>query len=211
MNNFYVYLYIDPRNNIPRYVGKGSNGRIHDKHSRNQRVKDWIKRLESLGLEPIKKKYREHLDEQAAFQLEEKLITCIGRTKSNDDSEWGLYNNTDGGEGTSGYKWTEEQRQNPESIANNKLAAQKMVQDPEWRKNQKLATRHKGPHRGKKFKRTFFRGANNKWHTQITVNGKSKHLGYFNTEIEAAIAYNDGVDKYWGGEGYHNIIPENLT
>ena len=29
----------------------------------------------------------------------------------------------------------------------------------------------------------------NKWRSQITINGKLKHLGLFNTEIEASLAY----------------------
>lgn len=31
----------------------------------------------------------------------------------------------------------------------------------------------------------------NKWHSQIYINGKQKHLGYFNNEIEAGKAYQE--------------------
>lgn len=35
-----------------------------------------------------------------------------------------------------------------------------------------------------------------RWNAQITRNNKRKHLGYFNTEIEAALAYNAAALKF---------------
>lgn len=32
-----------------------------------------------------------------------------------------------------------------------------------------------------------------KWETYIRINGKMKHLGYFNTDVEGAIAYNNAA------------------
>lgn len=40
-----------------------------------------------------------------------------------------------------------------------------------------------------KYKGVCFKKANNKWVAQITINGKSKHIGYFSTEILAHEAY----------------------
>ena len=37
----------------------------------------------------------------------------------------------------------------------------------------------------------------NKWHSQIKINGKRKHLGYFNCEIEAAKTYENELEKLW--------------
>lgn len=37
-----------------------------------------------------------------------------------------------------------------------------------------------------------------KWQSVINPDGKIKHLGYFNTELEAAIIYNINARKYFG-------------
>ena len=38
----------------------------------------------------------------------------------------------------------------------------------------------------------------NKWHTQIRVSGKLKHLGYYIDKHEAHVAYCKAADKYHG-------------
>jgi hypothetical protein len=37
-----------------------------------------------------------------------------------------------------------------------------------------------------------------KWQAQITVNYHAEHLGYFDDEVKAAIAYNNAATKYFG-------------
>lgn len=45
-----------------------------------------------------------------------------------------------------------------------------------------------------------------KWQTQIYINKKVKFLGYFETEEEAALAYNEGAKKYHGEFAHLNVI-----
>lgn len=45
-----------------------------------------------------------------------------------------------------------------------------------------------------KYKGVSWSNKKNKWQAEITENGKKKHLGYFNDQLEAAEAY-DREDK----------------
>lgn len=48
--------------------------------------------------------------------------------------------------------------------------------------------------------------SNIRYISSIKLEDKSKHLGCFISEKEAARAYNEAVVKYWGGNGYLNDI-----
>jgi hypothetical protein len=45
-----------------------------------------------------------------------------------------------------------------------------------------------------------------KYRSVISISGKSKHLGMFETAEEAAKAYNDASSKFLGTEGKQNVI-----
>jgi hypothetical protein len=56
-----------------------------------------------------------------------------------------------------------------------------------------------------------FKKKNKKWRAQITINKKNKHIGLYNTEIEAAKAFNKYILDHDMNEFYRenlNIIPE---
>lgn len=59
------------------------------------------------------------------------------------------------------------------------------------------------------FRGVYWHKANNKWVVQITINSKKVHLGYFNTAIDGAIAYNNYVIEN-NLEHPLNIIPESI-
>ena len=42
-----------------------------------------------------------------------------------------------------------------------------------------------------------------KWDSYIKVDGKSTNLGRFENEIDAAVAYNNAVDRYFPGSEFH--------
>jgi len=42
-----------------------------------------------------------------------------------------------------------------------------------------------------------------KWEVSVLVDGKSIYLGRFENEIDAAVAYNNAVDRYFPGSEFH--------
>lgn len=48
----------------------------------------------------------------------------------------------------------------------------------------------------------------NKWTASIVIDGKTKYLGRYKNEDDAARAYNQAVIDYWNGDGYLNVIGE---
>lgn len=106
MNNFYVYIIFD-ENKIPRYIGKGSNKRVLD-HWFNKKRKG--KRGNKILNKKINEQYFynfyiKNVTENVAFKIEKKLINLYGRVCNNTGT---LFNFTSGGEGVSGYVYTDE-------------------------------------------------------------------------------------------------------
>ena len=96
-NNYYVYFHIRLSNNQIFYVGKGKEKRYKSTSGRN----DHWHNIANKGYYYLI--YADNLTEKEAFDLEIKMIK---KYKSQ------LVNLTDGGEGTSGYKYTKEQKEN---------------------------------------------------------------------------------------------------
>jgi predicted XRE-type DNA-binding protein len=119
MNNFYIYIYLDPRNlgkysykNFsflcrPLYVGKGKNGRYKEINNRNDDFIDTINEIKKLGLKPIVFKLYENLSEEQSFELEKKSINEIGRLELGTGY---LINKTSGGQGNSGLIFSDDHR-----------------------------------------------------------------------------------------------------
>lgn len=111
MDNFYIYIYLDPRkygrycyDNIcflyePIYVGKGKNNRYKDINKRTNLFKNKINKIKNSKLKPVIFKLYENLDEKQSFELEIELIQNIGRFNLGTGP---LLNMTSGNEGTSG-------------------------------------------------------------------------------------------------------------
>ena len=154
-HKFYVYALLDPRDlgnfiydNLdlsfrykPFYIGKGGNpyqlfshlkqvknGKI-DKH--NPRKSYTIRNMLVENIEPIIIKIKDNLSESMAFQLEIFYIINIGRK---DLDKGPLLNLSFGGEGTSGYKWTKEQRKKHSVIQ------KKVCNDPEVKRRRTKST-----------------------------------------------------------------------
>lgn len=99
-DNFYIYLFIDPKSGETIYVGKGQKSRMfqHINNSSNDRLQKTINSRLNDGFEINPVKVCETNDEKHAFLLEKALIKLFGRA---DQGEGTLFNNTDGGDGVS--------------------------------------------------------------------------------------------------------------
>jgi len=134
---FYVYIYRDPTNGQPFYVGKGKGPRFsrhlkrQDKHPLTQK----IEKLRSLSEEP-KIEVIEKPSEGFALRAEEFLIVYFGRK---DLGLGTLLNLTNGGEGSSGIRMSQAtkdklslafkgKKQSPETIAK-RMAGKKPLTD----------------------------------------------------------------------------------
>ena len=94
-NKYYVYLYLR-EDGTPYYVGKGKGNRAF---SLKRRISPPPKERIII--------HTKNLSENGAFELEKKLITQYGRK----DNDTGILRNlTDGGEGSSGRFFSEEQK-----------------------------------------------------------------------------------------------------
>ena len=83
---FYIYAYIDPRTNLPFYIGKGKDDRKFDHLNENSSKKEnkekykIIAELKSLGLSPIIKELESNItNELLAYNREDYYILSYGR------------------------------------------------------------------------------------------------------------------------------------
>jgi len=97
--NFYTYIHTKP-DGTPFYIGKGSGPKRHK--SKCGRNTYWKNIVAKYGYEATILAYWE--TEKEAHNHEELLISCFK------DMGYKLANLTNGGEGTTGFKWSDEQK-----------------------------------------------------------------------------------------------------
>lgn len=103
--NYCVYLHLCPITKNIRYVGKGVLERATSFYQRKAHHGNWIKSLKNKGLKPLVIFLEVGLGESEALDLEKLKI------KEFRDAGLNLTNSTDGGEGVSGFKPTQQQRE----------------------------------------------------------------------------------------------------
>ena len=117
-NIYYVYIYRDPRDKVPFYVGKGKDRRCYNhlivarsESACNRKyhypVSNKIRKLWREGVEPLVELIAENLSEESAFDLERVIIAEVGRRKSVGGYGGPLMNILEGGGGHSGYRHSE--------------------------------------------------------------------------------------------------------
>jgi hypothetical protein len=197
---FYVYCYWI--NNIPFWIGKGSGKRVNQHLTAcfHKRIKiyncNFYKQLRSILQSGFKVEVTKILDgllEEESLFWESFFIAALGRQDLNTGP---LANQTPGGE----YNMREDLEQKSKR-------AKEFFKDPKNIEAKIQYERNKPPMRGRKYKGVFASGnIRCPWRSRILVGEKNIGLGYFSSEIEAAKAYNDAVDLYWGGKGWKNPV-----
>jgi group I intron endonuclease len=97
----YIYEHIRPDTNAVFYVGKGTDKRMHSKHRRNAHWNSIVRKAGGFAVREVVR----HEDEELVFLAEQERIDQLKRLGVK------LANKTDGGEGPSGYRHTEETKQ----------------------------------------------------------------------------------------------------
>jgi hypothetical protein len=87
-SEYYVYVYIDPRNFEEFYYGKGKANRkdAHLKDNSDSEKSNRIKAIRKAGLNPIIKVIAKELTEKQAFLIEKTLIWKLGKNLTNQSS-----------------------------------------------------------------------------------------------------------------------------
>lgn len=88
--------------------------------------------------------------------------------------------------------------------ADNRKENLRIVTQRENAANQQIQKRRKTS----RYKGVFYRESTRKWIASIKVNQKHKHIGCFNSEEEAARAYNEKALFYFGEYAYLNKVQE---
>lgn len=77
-------------------------------------------------------------------------------------------------------------------------------------KEDRVGRRFQRPQKGtsSKYKGVYWYKRSEKWKCEINIGGKNKHLGYFQSEIEAAETYDKAATMYFGSDAYLNFPSE---
>ncbi len=130
-NKYYVYLHVKLTNGEPFYVGKGIGKR---KSSKTDRNRWWNFIVNKHGYDIII--LEENLSEEKAIEREIYWIDRIGKASENKGT---LVNITNGGEGVSGYKHTDETKKRiTETLLGHKRNSGKILTE-EHKKNISLS------------------------------------------------------------------------
>jgi len=125
---YYVYQYIDPRNNLPFYIGKGKEKRYQAhlfetaKNTENLKKYAYIQGLRNKGLMPTIEIVLDNLSEEQAYHLEESLIIKYGRKDIDPD---GILTNICLGNKPPRQIWSDERKQEQSALMSSIVSQRK--------------------------------------------------------------------------------------
>lgn len=183
LDNFYVYFHRCPLTNEIRYVRKGRNKRAYSLTDRASKHKNWLNSLFKKELLPIIEIFKDNLLEVDALKLEEDLIKEyreLGYNLNNIHSKGGAY--TPKKEPILWHKG----KFGKDSIHYGRKRTNLTKKNQSIAQHKKILERNGGTYLFKKI---------NKWHVRITVLGKRKHIGYYDTKEEALEVYKTELNK----------------
>jgi len=90
MKNYYIYKYVDPRDNTIKYIGKGTGDRMFQhwkirNHHGNKMFKKFMLELDLISMEPIIEVIEDNLKNSDAYIKEFELIKKYGRIDIEDN------------------------------------------------------------------------------------------------------------------------------
>ena len=149
---FYVYIHKKP-DGTPVYVGKGHGKRAYNLHNRNPHHQAVLNKYKGQIIIEV----TNCETEQAAFELEKIYIKQLR------DQGYRLCNQTDGGEGVSGFKFPDEIKERVNAINRTKIRSEefKSMVSAQWKgvKRGEQSPTHKQRNAEAKKGNTFRRGA----------------------------------------------------
>lgn len=234
MEEFYVYIYLDPRkpghykygefefDYEPFYVGKGKNNRFLDhldenfKNTANKFKFYIINSIKKQGLTPVIIKVKDNLTDISACEIEKELIKIIGRKKFESGP---LTNISDGGNGgyniaavnsnklkRSGKTWEEIYGIEMANKLKDKLKKRLKNTDDKFLTHMKGQLAWNSGKTGYKIKG---RDEESKERSRVAMKNSSKHK-----EVMASKEVRDKISsknrelttEYWKDENYRNLV-----
>lgn len=177
--DYYVYEWFIKDTNEVFYVGKGKGRRYKNITHRNKFFKDMYN-THDCDVRIVKN----NLDEQTAFEEEKKLILFY-----RENTSYRLTNQTDGGDGTSGWKVPDEFRQKQSQI-------HKLQWEDQNFRNKMLQIRQdaNGPYKSQCFRNkisSLVRGKNNPNYNHKWNDEQKEHLSEVRKELKLAKGINN--------------------
>lgn len=201
MNTFYTYFHSKPNGSI-FYIGKGVEDRVFSKDNRNIH---WKRTVAKYGYEPKILAYWD--TEEEAFMHEKLLISCFK------DMGYKLVNMTNGGEGSAGYKWTDEQKANFDmNNEKNGMFGKKHSKETKKKISEKAKNRKLSIETKTKLSKIFKNRKFSKEHLEkLKIAGKGNKNGLGNKAMTGKIPHNvkkcliDGIEYISVTQAYKSL------